>query len=125
MSNFSDDFSDVVEFEYTLDLPNFIVKKRYPNYDRNDFPKLYKIQNLTELNTLKITIDEDTEFLQEFANSEIISDKRSIIRSIDIIYGSNLDIIHMGGYKISHSIMENIWDNTFDETGLLAKKAII
>jgi len=118
----SDDFLSIEDFTYTLDLPNFIVKKRYPNYDRSDFPKLYKIQNLTELNALKMTVDEDTEFLQEFTNSEIISNKRTIIRSIDIIYGSNLDIIHMGGYKISHSIMENIWDNTFDETGLLAKK---
>jgi len=120
--NISDDFSDAVEFEYTLDLPNFIVKKRYPNYDKNEYPKLYKIQNLTELNALKITIDEDTEFLQEFANSEIISDKRSILRSIDIIYGSNLDVINMGGYKVLHAITENIWGNTFDETGLLAKK---
>lgn len=120
--NISDDFSDAVEFEYTLDLPNFIVKKRYPNYDRNDFPKLYKIQNLTELNQLKSSISLDTEFLQEFTNSEIISNKRTIVRSIDIIYGSNLDIIHMGGYKILHTITENIWDNTFDETGLLARK---
>jgi hypothetical protein len=120
--NISDDFSAVAEFEYTLDLPNFIVKKRYPNYDRTDFPKLYKIQNLTELNALKSNISVDTEFLQEFTNSEIISNKRTIVRSIDIIYGSNLDVINMGGYKILHTITENIWDNTFDETGLLARK---
>lgn len=120
--NISDDFSDMEEFTYTMDLPNFIVKKRYPNYDRTDFPKLYKIQNLTELNTLKMTVNDDTEFLQEFTNSEIISNKRTIVRSIDIIYGSNLDVINMGGYKILHTITENIWDNTFDETGLLARK---
>ena len=105
-----------------MDLPNFIVKKRYPNYDKNEFPKLYKIQNVTELNQLKTLVNVDTEFLQEFTNSEIISDKRSILRSIDIIYGSNLDVINMGGYKILHTITENIWDNTFDETGLLARK---
>lgn len=120
--NISDDFSGIEEFTYTMDLPNFIVKKRYPNYDRTDFPKLYKIQNLTELNTLKMTVNDDTEFLQEFTNSEIISNKRTIVRSIDIIYGSNLDVINMGGYKILHTITENIWDNTFDETGLLARK---
>jgi hypothetical protein len=28
----------------------------------------------------------------------------------------------MGGYKVLHAITENIWDNTFDETGLLARK---
>lgn len=120
--NVSDDFEDLEDFTYTLDLPNFIVKKRYPNYDRTDFPKLYKIQNLTELNALKSLVDVDTEFLQEFTNSEIISDKRSIIRSIDIIYGGNLDVIHMGGYKILHSITETIWSNSFNEDGILAKK---
>ena len=120
--NVSDDFENLSEFNYTLDLPNFIVKKRYPNYDKNEFPKLYKVQNLTELTQLKGLVDVDTEFLQEFTNSEILSNKRSIIRGIDIIYGSSLDIISMGGYKVLHAITENIWDNTFDETGLLAKK---
>ena len=55
MSAKSDDFIDFEDFTYTLDLPNFIIKKRYPNYDKNEYPKLYKIQNLTELNALKIT----------------------------------------------------------------------
>jgi hypothetical protein len=121
--NVSDDFDTMEDFTYTDDLPNFIIKKRYPNYDKNDFPKLYKIENLTELNSLKTTVNEDTEFLQEFTQSEIISNKRSILRGISIIYGSNLDIINMGGYKVLHAITETIWTNAFDETtGLLAKK---
>ena len=120
--NISDDFENLSEFNYTLDLPNFIIKKRYPNYDKNEFPKLYKVQNLTELTQLKGLVNVDTEFLQEFTNSEILSNKRSIIRGIDIIYGSNLDVISMGGYKVLHAITENIWNNTFGDLGLLAKK---
>jgi len=120
--NISDDFENLPEFNHTLDLPNFIIKKRYPNYDKNEFPKLYKVQNLTELTQLKALVDTDTEFLQEFSNSEIISNKRSIVRGIDIIYGSDLDVISMGGFKVLHAITENIWNNTFGDLGLLDKK---
>jgi hypothetical protein len=120
--NIVDDFSNIDDFSYTLDTPNFIIKKRYPQYDKNLYPKLYKIQNLTQLNTLKTEVDADTEFLQEFVDSEILSGKRTIIRGIDVIYGADLSVIPMGGYKITNSITENIWENTFDESGKLASK---
>ena len=120
--NVVDDFATIDDFSYTLDTPNFIIKKRYPNYDKNLYPKLYKIQNLIALNALKLEVDEDTEFLQEFVDSEILLGKRTIIRGIDIIYGADLNTIPMGGYKIASSVVENIWENTFDETGKLASK---
>lgn len=120
--NVVDDFATIDDFSYTLDTPNFIIKKRYPNYDKNLYPLLYKIQNLAELNALKLQVNEDTEFLQEFVDSEILLGKRTIIRGIDIIYGSDLNIISMGGYKIASSVAEDIWENTFDETGKLASK---
>jgi hypothetical protein len=120
--NIVDNFSDIEDFSYTLDTPNFIIKKRYPNYDKNLNPRLYKIQNLEELNALKAEVEEDTEFLQEFVDSEILSGKRTIIRGIDIIYGADLSVISMGGYKVSSYISEDIWENTFSETGLLSAK---
>jgi hypothetical protein len=120
--NIVDDFSNIDDFSYTLDIPNFIIKKRYPNYDKNLHPRLYKIENLTQLNTLKAEVEEDTEFLQELVSSELLSGKRTIIRGIDIIYGAALDIISMGGYKVSSYIREDIWENTFNENGELAKK---
>jgi hypothetical protein len=120
--NIVDDFSNIEDFSYTLDIPNFIVKKRYPNYDKNLHPRLYKIQNLAQLNALKTEVEQDTEFLQEFIDSEILSGKRTIVRGIDIIYGADLTVISMGGYKVSSFISEDIWENTFDETGKLASK---
>ena len=120
--NIVDDFSNIEDFSYTLDTPNFIIKKRYPNYDKNLHPRLYKIENLTQLNTLKAEVEEDTEFLQELVSSELLSGKRTIIRGIDIIYGGDLNIISMGGYKVSSYIREDIWENTFNENGELAKK---
>jgi hypothetical protein len=120
--NIVDDFSNIDDFSYTLDTPNFIIKKRYPQYDKNLYPKLYKIENLSQLNTLKAEVDADTEFLQEFVDSEIVAGKRTIVRGIDIIYGAALDTISMGGYKVSSYIREDIWENTFNENGELAKK---
>jgi hypothetical protein len=120
--NIHDDFSELSELNYTDDIPNFIVKSRLPNYDKNTLPKLYKVTSLTQLNELKDTIDTDNQFLQEFVNCVTINNKSNIIRGIDIIYGSNLDTISMGGFKVLHNISENVWANTYDETGLLAKK---
>lgn len=116
-----DDFSGYTEFNYIGDIPNIIVKSRYPGYDKNILPKLYKVTSIEQLNQLKSTLGVD-EFLQEFVNCEIINDRSNIIRAIDIIYGGNLDSISMGGFKVLHSISENIWENTYDENGLLAKK---
>lgn len=119
--NLIDDFVGMEEFNYTDDIPNFIVKARYPNYDKQLFPKLYKIENLTQLNTLKNSLGADL-FLQEFVHSELVNGRRNVIRSLDFLYGSNLDIINIGSYFIFNQIEEAIWPNTFDENGLLAKK---
>jgi hypothetical protein len=120
--NIVDDFSNIDDFSYTSNTPNFIIKKRYPNYDKNLHPRLYKIQNLAELNALKTEVEVDTEFLQEFIDSEVLSGKRTIVRGIDVIYGGDLNVISMGGYKVSSFIREDIWENTFNENGELAKK---
>lgn len=116
-----DDFANESEFNYTDNVPNFIVKCRYPNYDREVYPKLFKIQNLTELNNLKSSVTGDY-YLQEFVQSGLVNGRRNIVRSIDLLYGSNLDVLNIGGYISTHQIEESIWENTFDETGLLAKK---
>ena len=116
-----DDFSELEEFNYTDNIPNFIIKHRYPNYDKEIYPKLFKVQNLTELNVLKNTLEENT-YLQEFVQSDLVEGRRNIIRSLDFLYGGNLDIINIGSYIVTNQIEETIWENTFDENGLLAKK---
>lgn len=116
-----DDFTDVEDFVYTDDVPNFIVKSRYPNYDKEIYPKLYKVENLTQLNALKSTIESDY-YLQEYIQSELVDGRRNIIRSLDLLYGSNLDVLNIGGYNVLNQIEETIWDNTWDENNMLAKK---
>lgn len=122
ISGVSDDFSDLTEFNYSGDEPNFIIKKRYPDYDKYEFPKLYKITSLEELNTLKQSIQPDIEFLQEYLLSETINGTHGILRNVSLIYGSNLDVISLGGYKINHALPITIWNNTYDTSNTLDKK---
>jgi hypothetical protein len=116
-----DDFAGMEEFSHTDNVPNFIVKYRFPNYDKQQYPQLYKIENLAGLNALKASLS-DNMFIQEYVLSELVDDRRAVIRSLDFLYGSNLDIINIGSYHILNQIPESIWENTFDANGLLAKK---
>lgn len=118
---FFDDFSSIEDFNYTDDKPNFIVKYRYPIYDREVYPKLYKIQNLTQLNEIKAGLPSET-YIQRYELSELVDGRRNIIRSLDLLCGGNLDVVNIGSYHVLNQIPESIWENTFDETGLLAKK---
>ena len=90
--NLLDELLDIKKFSYNKNTPNFFLKKRFPNYNRNIYPKPYIIKNLNELNDIKKLIRAD-EFLQEINNT-------NTIRGIDIIYGSNLNSISMGGFEI-------------------------
>jgi len=85
--------------------PNLLIKYRYPQYDKMQYPALYAVSNNTEL--LEVINSAEANFLvQEFIFSEdnLVDGKYSIIRGIDIIYGSNLDVINMGGYTQSSTV---------------------
>jgi hypothetical protein len=92
---------DTVDYTDTAN-PNVLIKYRYPQYDGTQYPELYTLSNNTEL-AETINSAENDYLVQEFIFSEdnLVENKYSIIRSIDIIYGSNLDVINMGGYKQS------------------------
>lgn len=104
---------DSVDFDTTTN-PNVLVKARYPNYDLIAYPELYRVSNVGELNDLKNTA-ESNYLVQEFIFSEdnLVENRYSIIRSIDIIYGSELDVINMGGYTQSTIIPITFSDDEF------------
>lgn len=94
------------EVDYTdVENPNVLIKYRYPIYDALQYPALYTVSNNTELGNT-INLAESNYLVQEFIFSEenIVDGRYSIIRGIDIIYGSNLDIINLGGYTQSSII---------------------
>jgi hypothetical protein len=82
--------------------PNVLIKARYPNYDSELYPELHILSSESELTDLKSAVPSNylaQEFI--FEESNLIDGRYSIIRSIDIIYGGNLDVINMGGYRQS------------------------
>jgi hypothetical protein len=103
------------------DNPNVLIKARYPNYDSLVYPELHILTTNEELTALKSTIPTN-HLLQEFIFDEtnLVENRYSIIRSIDIIYGGNLDVINMGGYRQS-----TIIPLTFTPTELLPTTTIL
>ena len=95
------DTLDSVDYTSTSN-PNLLIKARYPEYDKVLYPELHTLSNQSELDNIKGNLP--TNYLvQEFVYSEdnLVEDRYSIIRNIDILYGPTLDVINMGGYKQS------------------------
>jgi hypothetical protein len=107
-------------FVYDGNEPNYIIKKRYTTDERNEFPQIFVIQNEAELLVLKENLQSD-EILQEYHHSTLSEDgKLSIIRSIDILYGSNLDTLHLGSYGVKNQVeLGSI--NTIDTDNKISK----
>jgi hypothetical protein len=76
--------------------PNYCVKKRVTPSNNIIYPKLYKISTIEELEDIKANLQID-EYIQEFIyNTDDLLDNRiKSYRSVDLIYGSNLDIINL------------------------------
>jgi hypothetical protein len=101
--------------------PNVLIKARYPNYNSELYPELHILTSGTELTSLKASTPANY-LLQEFIFDEtnLVEGRYAIIRSIDIIYGGNLDVINMGGYRQSAII-----PLTFATTELLSGSTIL
>lgn len=106
------------------DAPNYIVKTRQPHVDHNDYPKAYKINSLENLQTLKNSLSEN-EFMEEFHqhSENFVNDKIGVIRSLDILYGSNLDCLHLGSYIMTSTVKHNQWETTYDSDGKMSQQS--
>ena len=105
-------------------IPTIIQKKRNPIYDGAEYPVIYGLNLQNELDETKNSLPAN-EILQEFLydDSNLVDGKWSVIRGIDIIYGPNLDIINMGGYKHPTVIPINFYESTFNpETKIYDQK---
>lgn len=105
--------------------PNILIKARYPQYDSLLYPELHVLSTNEQLNTLKTDLPIN-HLMQEFIFDDVnlVEGRYSIIRSIDILYGSELDIINMGGYKQSAYIPLSFTETEFvDSTTKLNQKS--
>jgi hypothetical protein len=111
---------------YTNGSPNFVKKDRYPNYDTGLYPSLSKLSTDTELNQLKTSVDNTTFLVQEFIydDANIVNNRWNIIRSVDILYGGELDVINMGSYKTSTFVDIDMWNDEYEADEItLTKKS--
>ena len=101
-SDFLYDTLDTIDTSVT-DAPNLIEKARYPNYDLSLYPKLYGFTDSADLASKKADITSNDFFIQEYitGDNNVVNDRITVIRSLDIIHGANLDIINLGSYRNS------------------------
>lgn len=78
------------------DLPNYIIKLRYPTIDYAQYPKIRKVSSLADLEALKVGL-QGNEILQEYiVNTDDLQEgKAKTYRKLDLIYGSNLDSLDL------------------------------
>jgi hypothetical protein len=111
------DTLDVLDYS-NVDEPNLIKKHRYPQYDPMQLPAIYSIQNETEFGAIKSNLNlSENNMLQEFVYDvqNLEEGKYSVIRSIDILYGSEIDVINMGCYKQSAVLPVSFSQNEFKD----------
>lgn len=108
----------------TGDTPNYIVKTRYPNTNYIDYPKLYKLNTLTDLENLKNSLV-DSEYMEEFHThtDNFVEEKMGVIRSLDILYGGTLNVLHLGSYIMTTPIKFNSWPTTYDVNGRMSQNS--
>ena len=90
--------------------PNVVVKSKNPSYDAKVYPQVHTVANQEEFDRLQQSIA-DPYFIEEFINSEnnVVQGRYSIIRSMDLVYGSNLDTLHLGSYHQTSPYKLDIW----------------
>lgn len=82
--------------------PNLVYKGRYPSGAGSIALYKYTSSIDTNLSNFKNTLDEDF-FLQEFIDdsSNVVNNRITSIRGLNILYGDNLEVLDLGGYKHS------------------------
>jgi len=92
--------------------PNYCVKKRITPANNHTHPKLYKINSIEDLNNLKAGLGDD-EYIQEYVlnPTDLLDDRLTHYRSVDFIYGSNLDVLNLWCVQFSNAFeLDNICD---------------
>jgi len=100
----------ITQFKDYVDnsVPNYVVKARVPGYIPTDYPKLYRLDTVDELNSLKNSLTEN-EFLSEYFwnASKLINNRTNFIRSVDLIWGEELEVLPLFSYKAINSVAVN------------------
>jgi hypothetical protein len=79
--------------------PNFILKARYPSYDKEVYPKLYRVTTQSELDIILQNVTDEYFIMEYYYNSQHnINGKITKKRSLNILYPPTLQSISFGKY---------------------------
>jgi len=72
-------------------LPNFLIKLRYPSSDHTEYPKLLKVSTVEELESLKSLLS-SSEILQEYIvnSNDLVDNRLHTYRHLQFLYGGDL-----------------------------------
>jgi hypothetical protein len=89
--------------------PNFILKSRLPHYDKEFYPRLFKVTTQDELNVVLELLDQNN-FLMEFHINvdKTFNGNLKIIRSMNLLFPPNLESIPIGQFT---KLVERAVDN--------------
>jgi hypothetical protein len=81
------------------DNPNFILKSVYPRYDKEVYPKLYRVETEEELNMLLENVN-SSYFLMPYYYSErnLHENQVKVIRSLNMLFPPDLKSVRLGSY---------------------------
>lgn len=88
--------------------PNFILKSRFPGYDKEVYPKFFKVSNQAELDTIITNNVTSDYFLMEYLYnpSKTWEGHSIVLRSLNILVPPNLESIQVGQYtKLNQNIL--------------------
>jgi len=79
--------------------PNFILKSRYPGYDKDVYPKFFKVTTQEELDTILENVTSDYFLMENYCNTtNNFEGHVKVIRSLNMLYPTTLESIQIGQY---------------------------
>lgn len=99
----NDELDTINELELSIDgiLPNYVLKPRFPSYDKQSYPKLYRFENEEKLNNVKSNLTTN-DFLQKYEiNPSYVEENGNTVyyyRSIDLLISNTFDTLNIFSY---------------------------
>lgn len=99
----------ISELELSVDdiLPNYVLKPRFPAYDKKQYPKLYRLESNEKLHNLK-SILTSNEFIQkyEISPSHVEENGNTVYfyRSIDLVVADTFKTLNIFSYKAFNAV---------------------
>jgi hypothetical protein len=92
--------NNITEINDNGNHPNFILKSRYPSYDKNVYPRLFRVSTLEELSVILQNVTSEYFLMEYHFNLEkTYQNHISVVRELSLHYPPSLESIQLGSYS--------------------------